>query len=157
MFLKLKESAVKAKKKITEKMISAQAAALCDKEKYGSRAGRNFLAVCAALGGATVPAFASGTGGTGGTGSDIAAAIKTGVANAYGAMKTIGVVVAACGIALSAFYLFTGGDKGMEKAKKTLLYTVLGCGILFLAVPIVNFMSGLFSGSSSGFESLTTG
>ena len=151
MFLKLKESAVKAKKKITEKMISAQAAALCDKEKYGSRAGRNFLAVCAALGGATVPAFA---GPTGGTGSDIATAIKTGVGNAYGAMKTIGVVVAACGVALSAFYLFTGGDKGMEKAKKTLLYTVLGCGILFLAVPIVNFMAGLFSSSSSGFDSL---
>lgn len=152
MFFKLKESAVKAKKKLTEKMISAQATALCAKDKYASRAGRNFLAICAALGGATIPAFAADAG----TGDAIATKIKTAVGNAYGAMKTIGVVVAACGVALSAFYLFTGGDKGMEKAKKTLLYTVLGCGILFLAVPIVNFMSGLFSTSSDPFTTLNT-
>lgn len=154
MFKKVSEFVGLAKKKVTAKIIDIQSEMICNKEKYDSRAGRRFLAGCVALTGAMGGAFAQ----SGGSGSAdaIANAIKTSVAGAYGAMKTVGVVVAAVGVCLSAFFLFTGGDKGMEKAKKTLLYTVIGCGILFLAVPIVNFMSGLFSGQSSGFDALTT-
>jgi len=164
MFKKVSEFVGLAKKKVTAKIIDIQSEMICNKEKYDSRAGRRFLAGCVALTGAMGGAFAQ-SGATdgafaqsGGSGSAdaIANAIKTSVAGAYGAMKTVGVVVAAVGVCLSAFFLFTGGDKGMEKAKKTLLYTVIGCGILFLAVPIVNFMSGLFSGQSSGFDALTT-
>ncbi len=166
MFNQIAEFVGSVKKKIAVKVIDFQTDIICNKEKYDSRAGRRFLTACTALSGAMGGAFAQAPGagagagagaGTGGSADAIAAAIKTSVAGAYGAMKTIGVVVAAVGVCLSAFFLFTGGDKGMEKAKKTLLYTVLGCGILFLAVPIVNFMSGLFSGQSSGFDALTTG
>jgi len=151
MFQKLTEFTNKVKKKSTAKMIEVQAHLLSRDSKLNSRAGRNFLAGCLAASTAAAPALAAG-----GTTDEIATKIQTAVGSAYGAMKTVGVVVAAVGVALAAFYLFTGGDKGMEKAKKTLLYTVLGCGILFLAVPIVNFCSGLFSGASDGFDKLTT-
>ncbi len=153
MFKKASEFINKANEKTNAKMIEAQANMMANDGGLKSRAGLKFLTGCAVLSGAAVPAFAGGGAG-GGTASDIAAKIREGVGNAYGAMKSIGVVVAAVGVALAAFYLFTGGDKGMEKAKKTILYTVLGCGILFLAVPIVNFIAGLFSGASDGFASL---
>ena len=72
----------------------------------------------------------------------------------YGIMKGVGIVVAAIGVAMSAFQLFLGGDKGMEKAKKTIIYTAVGCGILFLAVPITSAIANMFSGSNDKFTSL---
>ncbi len=95
----------------------------------------------------TAPVYADTT-------SDITTGIKNAMSTLYKAMKTVGVVVAAVGVALAAFYLFTGGDKGMEKAKRVLLYTVIGCGILFLAVPIINFMADMFKDSSKDVSTL---
>lgn len=159
MFKKISDWAKVAKRKATAKMIEIQADVIVNENRWSSRAGRWFLAGCLAVSGSFAPALATGGGAPapatgGGTADDIATQIKSGVAKGYGAMKSIGIVVAAVGVALAAFYLFTGGDKGMEKAKKTLLYTVLGCGILFLAVPIVTFIAGLFDSSGNGFDKL---
>lgn len=150
MFKKISNWAEAAKRKATTKMIEIQANFLADQNRWNSRAGRCFLAGCLAVSGSFGAALAA----DGGAADDIATQIKNGVAKGYGAMKSIGIVVAAVGVALAAFYLFTGGDKGMEKAKKTLLYTVLGCGILFLAVPIVTFIAGLFESTGNGFDKL---
>lgn len=156
MFEKISAVAEKVKQKAVTKMIDIQTNMICNDGGLKSPTGMKFLAGCLAVSSTLAPTFASSTSTTTTNADDIAGKIKTSVGNVYGAMKTIGVVVAACGVALSAFYLFTGGDKGMEKAKKTILYTVLGCGILFLAVPIVNFMASLFSGSSNEFKDLTS-
>ncbi len=153
MNMKLSERLKDMKRKATNKLIAIQTDFMCSDSKLKSRAGLRFLTGCLAVSGSLAPALAAGGGGSA---DDIASKIQDSVGEAYDAMKTVGVVVAAVGVALAAFYLFTGGDKGMEKAKKTILYTVLGCGILFLAVPIVNFCAGLFSGSSDGFDALNT-
>lgn len=129
-------------KLINRAMIRMQSWAMT--QDMTSKAGARFLAICAALTGSVSPALASG--------SDVAGNIETGIKNAmntaYGAMRNIGIVVGVCGVALAAFFLLTGGDKGMEKAKKTLFYTAIGFGILLLAVPIVNFFVSMFSESS---------
>lgn len=145
----------KGKKKVSDKLVQIQADTIYNENKYSSRAGRRFLMGCMALAGMTAPAFAADTaaGGTT-TASEVTKGIKDAMNILYGAMKTVGVVVAAVGVALAAFYLFTGGDKGMEKAKKVLLYTVIGCGILFLAVPIINFMADMFKNSSKDISTL---
>ena len=43
----------------------------------------------------------------------------------------------------------------MEKAKKTLLYTAIGFGVLMLAVPLVNFFVSMFSNSTQDLGNVT--
>lgn len=142
----------RSKAYISRKIVSAQSYVMTEAPKYYSKTGMTFVAGCAALVGAGAPAFAAPND----VGQEIANNIRDAAGGIYGAMKSIGVVVAVLGVAMAAFQLFFGGDKGMEKAKKTLLYTAIGCGILFLAVPIINFFSSLFDKSSKDLSSLTT-
>ena len=139
-------------KLINRAMIRMQSWAMT--QDMTSKAGARFLAICAALTGSVSPALAASN-----TGSSVAGNIETGIKDAmntaYGAMRNIGIVVGVCGVALAAFFLLTGGDKGMEKAKKTLFYTAIGFGILLLAVPIVNFFVSMFSGSSEMLDGVT--
>ena len=138
MISKIRSAVIAAKGSLTRKYISAQTAIMNHS--------------CLALTGAAAPGFAAENATAG-----IVEGIEKASDNIYGAMKSIGIVIAVIGVALAAFHLFTGGDKGMEKAKNTILYTVIGCGILFLAVPIVNLFIGMFNDSSSGItEGLTS-
>ena len=153
MVSKIRSLMIAAKKAVVRKFVSAQTSVMYHSAKLNSKAGNAFLGVCCALIGASAPGFAAPANATDG----IVEGIEKASDNIYGAMKAIGIVVAVIGVALAAFYLFTGGDKGMEKAKKTILYTVIGCGILFLAVPIVNLFIGMFNDSTTGItEGLVT-
>lgn len=143
----------KGKTKACKLMTRAQTALMCDgPAMFTCKAGNMFLVLCFVCAIALLPVLAA----SGNVAGDVANGISTAAEGLYDAMKHIGVIVAVLGVCLAAFHLFTGGDKGMDKAKKTLLYTALGCGVLFLAVPIVNFFSGLFKDSGTGnFNDLT--
>lgn len=151
MFEKIKSVASNARNAINRKLISVQSYVMAEAPNVlTSKAGNRFLGGCLAVSAAVVPAMAAG--------DDLIEGMKSAMTNIYSVMKGVGIVVAAIGIALSAFQLFLGGDKGMEKAKKTIIYTVIGCGILFLAIPITNAISSMFlnNTASKDFGSLNT-
>lgn len=141
MFEKIKSVASQARTAVTRKMIGVQSYMMAKAPTVlTSKVGNRFLGGCLAMTAAITPAMA------GPTDTTLVTNMKNAMNNVYSIMKGVGIVVAAIGIALSAFQLFMGGDKGMEKAKKTLIYTAVGCGILFLAVPITNAIASMFSG-----------
>lgn len=151
MFEKIKSVASNARNAINRKLVSAQSYVMAEAPNVlTSKAGNRFIGGCLAVSAAVVPAMAAG--------DDLIEGMKSAMTNIYSVMKGVGIVVAAIGIALSAFQLFLGGDKGMEKAKKTIIYTVIGCGILFLAIPITNAISSMFlnNTASKDFSSLNT-
>ena len=73
--------------------------------------------------------------------------IASGMGSVYGVLKTIAIPIAAVALGFAAYQIFAGGEKGMEKAKKTILYTAIGIAIVFLAPTIINQISGWFSNS----------
>ena len=148
MFEKIKSVASNARNAINRKLISVQSYVMAEAPNVlTSKAGNRFLGGCLAVSAAVVPAMATG-------GEGLVTQMQKAMDNVYGIMKGVGIVVAAIGVAMSAFQLFLGGDKGMEKAKKTIIYTAVGCGILFLAVPITSAIANMFSGSNDKFTSL---
>ena len=135
MFEKIKSVASNARNAINRKLISVQSYVMAEAPNVlTSKAGNRFLGGCLAVSVAVTPAMAKG----------LVDQMQTAMDNIYKIMKGVGVVVAAIGVAMSAFQLFLGGDKGMEKAKKTIIYTAVGCGILFLAVPITSAIVSMF-------------
>ena len=80
-------------------------------------------------------------------GGSIEGQIASGMGSVYGVLKTIAIPIAAVALGFAAYQIFAGGEKGMEKAKKTILYTAIGIAIVFLAPTIINQISGWFSNS----------
>lgn len=150
---KIHGALTKTKDNINRFLIKQQADALCrqaaapQKNKASDKVGAVILALCMALIVVAMPAYAD-------TAKDIADAIREAMDSVYSAMKNIGVVIAVIGVAASALILFFGGDKGMEKAKKALIYTAIGIGILFLAVPIIQFFVSMYEKNSHGLSDL---
>lgn len=147
MFEKIKSVASDARNVISRKLISVQSYVMAEAPNVlTSKAGNRFLGGCLAVSASVVPVMAEG--------DNLVVQMQKAMDQVYGIMKGVGIVVAAIGVAMSAFQLFLGGDKGMEKAKKTIIYTAVGCGILFLAVPITSAIANMFSGSNDKFTSL---
>lgn len=155
MFEKIKSVASNARNAINRKLISVQSYVMAEAPNVlTSKAGNRFLGGCLAVSTSVVPVMAK-AGDTAGTeGAGLVVQMQNAMDKVYGIMKGVGIVVAAIGVAMSAFQLFLGGDKGMEKAKKTIIYTAVGCGILFLAVPITSAIADMFSGSKDQFSTL---
>lgn len=151
MFEKIKSVASQARAAVTRKMIGVQSYMMAKAPTVlTSKVGNRFLGGCLAMTAAITPAMA------GDPDMTLVTNMQTAMDNVYSVMKGVGVVVAAIGIAMSAFQLFMGGDKGMEKAKKTIIYTAVGCGILFLAVPITKAIAGMFNNmTGTEFSGLT--
>lgn len=155
MFEKIKSVASNARNAINRKLVSVQSYVMAEAPNVlTSKAGNRFLGGCLAVSAAVVPVMAKPGDTTGAGGTGLVTQMQQAMDNVYGIMKGVGIVVAAIGVAMSAFQLFLGGDKGMEKAKKTIIYTAVGCGILFLAVPITSAIANMFSGSNDQFTSL---
>lgn len=150
MFEKIKSVASQARAAVTRKMIGVQSYMMAKAPTVlTSKVGNRFLGGCLAMTAAITPAMATPD-------MTLVTNMQNAMDNVYGVMKGVGIVVAAIGIAMSAFQLFMGGDKGMEKAKKTIIYTAVGCGILFLAVPITKAITGMFDGmTGTEFSGLT--
>lgn len=150
MFEKIKSVASNARNAINRKLVSVQSYVMAEAPNVlTSKAGNRFLGGCLAVSASVVPVMATGP-----DNQNLVTQMQQAMDKVYGIMKGVGIVVAAIGVAMSAFQLFLGGDKGMEKAKKTIIYTAVGCGILFLAVPITSAIANMFSGSNDKFTSL---
>lgn len=63
--------------------------------------------------------------------------IYDGLSKVYSIMAKIVLPIAGVCIAASAFTIWLGGEKGIEKAKRVLLFTVMGIAIVFIAPAVV--------------------
>lgn len=79
-----------------------------------------------------MPAFAS-------TANDqkLADSIFNGLSAIYSIMIKVVLPIAGVCVAGCAFTIWLGGEKGMEKAKRILLFTVMGVAVVFLAPAII--------------------
>lgn len=83
-------------------------------------------------------------------GDAIQGAVKSGLSEVYKVMTAIVVPIAVIAIGFAAFKIFTGGEKGMEQAKKIILVTIAGLVIVYLAPIVIKQLSGWFDGYGTG-------
>ena len=83
----------------------------------------------------------------------IGAAVGSGMQSVYNVLKAVAIPVAVIAFAVCAYYIFVSGEKGMEKAKKIAIYTIIGIAIVFLAPLIIENVTGWFSGLGTNSES----
>lgn len=82
--------------------------------------------------------------------ADLGKSISEGLGKVWTLMKTVGIAVAAIGCCVAAFQFFFGGERGVDKAKKSLLYTAVGVGVLFIAPLIVVTIKDWVEASGTG-------
>lgn len=82
--------------------------------------------------------------------------IAGGMQDVYKVIIAVCVPIAVIAFAFAGFQAFAGGEKGMEKAKKTALYTIIALGIILLAPIIINQVAGWFE-SGTGDTSIWNG
>ena len=75
--------------------------------------------------------------------------IGAGMKEVYTVICGIVVPIAVIALGFAGFQFFFGGEKGVEKAKKTLVYTVIGVGLILLAPLIVSQVSKWFTGGNN--------
>jgi type IV secretory pathway VirB2 component (pilin) len=63
--------------------------------------------------------------------------IKDSLRTIYGVVTGISAAAGCIAVAACAFIILLGGEKGLEQAKKTLIYTGVGIMIIYLAPTIV--------------------
>lgn len=80
--------------------------------------------------------------------------IKTGTLQLYNLITAVTVPVAALVFVWSAFKVFTGGEKGMEQAKKTMLITVVVIALVYIGPLVVEQVAGWFKGTGNGATSV---
>lgn len=93
--------------------------------------------------------FATAVFATDGTAETISGSITSGMEKVYSIITAIVVPVAIICAAVAAFQIFLGGEKGMEKAKRIIIYTLLGVAIVYLAPLIVREVGSWFKGYSN--------
>ena len=76
----------------------------------------------------------------------IANGIAGGMSSLYGLLRMVAIPIAAVAAVFAAFQIFAGGEKGMEKAKKVLLYTGIGIAVALLGPMIVKAIATWFQG-----------
>ena len=82
----------------------------------------------------------------------IAQGVGTGLKSVYNVLKAVAIPVAVIAFALCAYKIFVEGEKGMEKAKKIAIYTVIGLAIVFLAPLVIKNVASWFSGLGTTSE-----
>lgn len=119
--------------------------------------GRRILSLMVALmlliGCLSMTAFATGESGAV-SGAGIGGEIKGGLGEVYDIINTIALPLAALSIAYAAFQFFLGGQQGVEKAKKTVIWTIIGIALVYLAPYLVTQIKGWFDGSGVSFNDL---
>ena len=82
--------------------------------------------------------------------SAISAAIANGMSSFYGVLKAVTVPIAAVAAVAAVFQIFTGGEKGMEKAKKIIIYTAIGVAIAYIGPLLIKTVAGWFDTVGDG-------
>lgn len=80
--------------------------------------------------------------------------IFKGLDEVYGILWKIALPIAAVCLAFCAFKIWAGGERGMETAKRTALYTLIAMAIVFLAPVIVKTVAGWFNSGGNQFSTL---
>lgn len=80
-------------------------------------------------------------------GGSIEGRIASGLGDVYKVITTIAVPIAVIAAIFSGYNFFFGGEKGAEKARKTLTYVGIGLAIVYLAPVAIKQVSGWFSDS----------
>jgi hypothetical protein len=104
-----------------------------------------------------VPMFADppskGAGGTGtADGGGLVEGMDSGMENLWTVLKGISYGIAVVFVAVAAFKLIIGGQKGMEAAKTDLIKAIIFAAIIILAPAILQTIFGWFSGADSSFS-----
>ena len=82
---------------------------------------------------------------------NIQSGIAKGMENIYSIILTITIPVAVAVVGFCAFKIFTGGEKGMQEAKKTFLIAVVALAIIYLAPWLVQQVAGWFDPHDSTY------
>ena len=82
---------------------------------------------------------------------NIQSGIAKGMENIYSIILTITIPVAVAVVGFCAFKIFTGGEKGMQEAKKTFLIAVVALAIIYLAPWLVTQVAGWFDPHDSTY------
>lgn len=88
------------------------------------------------------------------TGNNISDNIFSGLSEVYSILWKIALPIAGVCLAFCAFKIWAGGERGMETAKRTALYTLIAMAIVFLAPVIVKTVAGWFNSSGNQFSTL---
>lgn len=119
--------------------------------------GRRILSLMVALmliiGCLSMTAFAAGGSGAV-SGAGIGDEIKGGLGEVYDIINTIALPLAALSFVYAALQFFFGGQQGVEKAKKTMIWTIIGIALVYLAPYLVTQIKGWFDGSGVSFNDL---
>ncbi len=91
-------------------------------------------------------AFAAGSSDT------IADGIADGMDSLYKQLRMVAIPIAGVSVGFAGFQFFFGGEKGMEKAKKSILYGAIGVAIVLLAPIIMKTVASWFSSVESGIS-----
>lgn len=94
-----------------------------------------------------VPMFAADADGGG-----LVAGMDSGMENLWTVLKGISYGIAVVFVAVAAFKLIIGGQKGMEAAKTDLIKAIIFAAIIILAPAILQTIFGWFSGSDASFS-----
>lgn len=135
---KVKESLMKAEVKATTALMSNDAN-LKKRQKWG-KFGFTIISTMSMLAMMCCTALAAP--------DSIEGKIATGMESIYKIITGIVVPIAIVALAFAAFQFFMGGEKGMEKAKKCALYTIIGIGVVYLAPFLVSTVAGWFTGGN---------
>lgn len=80
--------------------------------------------------------------------------IFNGLAEVYDILWKIALPIAGVCLAFCAFKIWGGGERGLETAKRTALYTLIAMAIVFLAPVIVKTVAGWFNSGGNQFSTL---
>ena len=70
----------------------------------------------------------------------------------YGAVKAVAIAVAVIALVISAYQIIINGERGMEKARKTMLMVLVGLIIIFIAPLIVQTIRQWRFGRNNPFQ-----
>lgn len=67
----------------------------------------------------------------------------------YTIIRSVGVSVAAIAVVLSAYQIFAGGEEGMARAKKIILFVAIGIVVIFIAPLVMVWIRDIMGGNSA--------
>lgn len=74
----------------------------------------------------------------------IESGVKEGLQSIYKLLIAIALPIAAIALAVAGFNFFMGGERGADKARKIIIYTVIGVVVVFVAPLLIEAVQSWF-------------
>ena len=78
----------------------------------------------------------------------VTTAVKTGLGDVWGVVQVISVPVGVVALAICGYNFFFGGERGVEKGRKILIYTIIGLAVIWLAPVLMQTAQGWFQNAN---------